>query len=68
MQQYRVRYSLGEYANPSNTLSAFNYHSTNTSGLETVVYAANAGQAQRIVESQHGGSMRCRVHFATPVY
>lgn len=68
MQQYRVRYSLGEHVNPNNTLSSFNYHNTNVMGMETVVYAMNPGQAQQMVESQNGGPARCRVHFAMPIY
>lgn len=68
MRQYKVRYSLGAYTNPNNTLSSFSYHSTNLMHLETVVTAANAGQARQIVEGQFGGPGQCQVHFADPVY
>ena len=68
MKQYKVRYSLGAYSNPNNTLSSFGCHSTNLMGLETVVSAANAGQARQIVESQFGGPAQCQVHWADPIY
>jgi hypothetical protein len=61
MAQYRVHYSLGQYANPNNSLSSFSGYGTHLQDLKIIVTAATPGQARQIVEGQFGGAGRCVV-------
>lgn len=65
MQSYEVNFSI---LTDPRTDSSCGSGRSDLSYLKTTVQALNSGQAQAIVESQHGGPDFCIVHASIPLW
>lgn len=65
MQSYEVNFSV---LSEPRTDSHCGIGRSDMSYLTTTVQALHQGQAQAIVESQHGGSQYCIVHAVRPLW
>lgn len=65
MQNYEVNFSI---LSEARTDSYCGTGRSDMSNMYTTVQAINGGQAQAIVESQHGGSKICIVHGVRPLW